>query len=139
MEVQVNFPELSDETYNAKISRNSGALDALSKTMQVEIDLNNSNGKIITGMYAKVLLHVNSRENILSLPILSKVRFQNEDYVLIVENGKVKRIPIKIGLSDKDYFEVLNAEIIKETHVIINGKGLVNPEQIANPILKPEQ
>jgi multidrug efflux pump subunit AcrA (membrane-fusion protein) len=138
-EVQVTFPELSGEMHKAKITRTSGALDPMSGTMQVEIDLDNADGKILSGMYAKILLQIQSRENILSLPILSKIRFQNEDYVFVVEDGKVQRVPIKIGLSDKDYFEVLNDEITLETQVIINGKGLVNPGQVVNPVLKSEK
>ena len=74
----------------------------------------------------------------MSLPILSKIRYNNEDFVLVVDNGVVKRIPVKIGLSDKDYFEVLNDEINLESQVIINGKGLVNPGQDVSPILKSE-
>jgi RND family efflux transporter MFP subunit len=139
MPVQVTFPELSGKPYQAKISRTSNALDPMSKTMQVEIDLDNADGKIISGMYAKVMLQINSRENILSLPIISRVSHKNEDYVLAVEDKMVKRIPVKKGLSDKDYFEVLNAEVTEETQVIVEGKGLVNPGQIVEPILKSEE
>ena len=138
MEINVSFPELSGKVYKAKISRSSGALDPQSKTMQVEIDLNNAKGEILTGMYAQALLQVGSRKNILSLPILSKVRFQNEDYLLVVKDQKVERVPLRIGLSDKDYFEVLNEGITKQTQVIVNGKGLVTPGQLVNPILKSE-
>jgi len=134
--VQVTFPELSGEIYKAAISRSSGVLDSGSGTMQVEIDIDNSKGKIITGMYAKVLLRLQSRENILSLPIVAKVNYKNEVFVLVVENNVVKRLPVKIGLSDTDYFEVINAEITSKTQVITNGKGLVNEGQIVTPILK---
>ncbi|MFT5777326.1 MAG: membrane fusion protein (multidrug efflux system) [Crocinitomicaceae bacterium] len=139
MDVQVTFPELSGKVISAKISRTAQSLDMQSKTMQVEIDLDNSDGEIITGMYAKAVMQIGSRENILSLPIFSKVRFQNEDYVWVVENNKVRRLPIRIGLADKDYFEVLNAEINKDTQVIIEGKGLVSEGQQVTPILKVEK
>ncbi len=139
MPVQVTFPELSGETFEAKISRTSNALDPNSKTMQVEIDLDNASGKIITGMYAKVMLQINSRDNILSLPVISKISHKNEEYILAVENNVVRRIPVKTALSDKDYFEVLNAEITAETQVIIEGKGLVNPGQTVEPILKSKE
>lgn len=138
MDVQVSFPELSGGMYNAKITRKSDALDPNSKTMQVEIDLENTNGKIITGMYAKVVLQIGSRDNILSLPIITKIRYQNEDYLYVVKDNVVWRVPVKFGLSDKNYFEVLNAEITESTQVIINGKGLVNPGQVVNPVLKSE-
>ncbi len=136
MDVQVTLPELSGKSFMAKVSRTSNALDPKSKTMQVEIDLKNLNGKILSGMYAKSLLQINSRENILSLPIIAKVNYKNEDYVFAVVDGKVIRIPVKIGLSNQDYFEILNDEITSETQVIVKGKGLVKPEQIVEPILK---
>jgi multidrug efflux pump subunit AcrA (membrane-fusion protein) len=106
--------------------------------MQVEIDLENPDGKILSGMYAKALLQINSRENILSLPMIAKVSHKNEAYILAVVEGKVKRLPIKIGLSNQDYFEVLNDEITSETQVIVQGKSLVKPEQIVEPIVKQE-
>lgn len=136
MEVEVTLPELSGTSFMAKVSRTSNALDPMSKTMQVEIDLKNPEGKILSGMYAKALLQINSREKILSLPMIAKISHKNEDYVLAVVDGKVKRIAIKVGLSNQDYFEVLNDEISAETQVIVTGKGLVKPEQIVEPILK---
>lgn len=138
MEVEVTLPELSGKSFMAKVSRTSNVLDPMSKTMQVEIDLENPDGKILSGMYAKVLLQINSRENILSLPMIAKVSHKNENYVLAVVDGKVKRLPVKIGLSNQDYFEVFNEEITAETQVIVQGKSLVKPEQIVEPILKQE-
>jgi RND family efflux transporter MFP subunit len=138
MPVEVTFPELSGTSLSSEVSRISNALDPMSKTMQVEIDLNNADGKIVSGMYARVLLQISSRENILSLPVISKVSYENEDYVLSVEKDVVKRIPIKPGLSNQDYFEVLNDEFTDKTQVIVQGKSLVKPGQIVEPILKQE-
>lgn len=138
MDVEITLPELSGKSFMAKVSRISNALDPMSKTMQVEIDVENPDGRIISGMYAKALLQINSRENILSLPIISKVSHKNEDYILAVIDGKVKRIGIKVGLSNQDYFEVLNDEITAETQVIVQGKSLVKPGQIVETILKQE-
>lgn len=139
MLVKVTFPELSGTVFSAKVSRLSNALDPISKTMQVEIDLENPDGIIISGMYAKVLLQISSRENIQSLPVIAKISHKNEDYILAVEEGKVKRIPVKIGLSNRDYFEILNDEITSETLVIVQGKGLVKQGQIVEGIQKNGQ
>ncbi len=138
MDVEVTMPELSGAAFMAKVSRTSKVLDPMSKTMQVEIDLKNPEGKILSGMYAKALLQIDSRENILSLPVIAKVSYKNEDYVLAVVEGKVKRLPVKIGLSNQDYFEVLNDDISVETKIIVEGKSLVKPEQTVEPILKQE-
>jgi membrane fusion protein (multidrug efflux system) len=136
MDVEVTLPELSGTDFSAKVSRISNALDPMSKTMRVEIDLQNPDNRIVSGMYAKVLLQIDSRENILSLPVIAKVSHKNEDYVLAVEDGKVKRFPVKTGLSNQEYFEVLNDEITAETQVIVQGKSLVKPGQTVEPVLK---
>lgn len=138
MKVSVGFPELPGESFSAKVSRMSNALDPTSKTMQVEIDIDNPDDKIITGMYAKSLIQIKSREDVPSLPLIAKTMYQDEPHVFVVKEGKVKRIPLRTGLIGKDYFEVLNPEIMEETLVIIKGKNLVKPGQIVEPILKQE-
>ncbi|MBA3986294.1 MAG: efflux RND transporter periplasmic adaptor subunit, partial [Flavobacteriales bacterium] len=123
MPVEVTLPELSGTSFSAQVSRISNALDPMSKTMQVEIDLENQDGKIVSGMYAKALLQISSRENILSLPVIAKISHKNEDYVLTVVDGKVNRIPVKIGLSNQDYFEVMNDDIPNKSQIIVTGKS----------------
>lgn len=145
MGVVVTFPELPGKSYTAKISRTANSLDRASKTMRVEIDIPNADGKIKSGMYAKVLMQINSRDSVLSLPVTAQVIFQNQPFVMLVVDlpagqagGKVERVPLRKGLSNKDYFEVLNPEIGVESQVIIQGKGLVRPGQVVKPIFKSE-
>ncbi len=138
MDVTVTFPELPGESFKAKVSRTAGALDPVSKTMQVEIDINNPEGFIKPGMYAKALIQINNRKGVLSLPVTAQWMFQNQPFVLIVKDDKVERIPLRKGLSNKDYFEVLNPEITDNSLVIIQGKGLVKPGQIVKPVIKSE-
>ncbi len=139
MEVTVTFPELPGESFNVKVSRTAGALDPASKTMQVEIDISNPNGFIKPGMYAKALIQISNRERVLSLPVTAQWIFQNQPFVLIVKDDVVARIPLRKGLSNKDYFEVLNPEITENSLVIIQGKGLVKPGQIVKPVIKGER
>ena len=135
-EVLITFPELPGESFKASVSRTAGALDLASKTMQVEIDIDNQKGLVKPGMYAKVLLKTGSREGVVSLPITAQTMVQNQQFVLVVNNNKVERIPLRKGLSNKDYFEVLNPEITEESMVIVQGKGLVSPGQIVTPVIK---
>lgn len=137
-EVLVFFPELPELSYHAKVSRTSGALDAASRTMQVEIDIENSKGTIKPGMYAKVEIQINSSENVVSLPVTAQVKFQDRNYVYVVKDSKIERISLQKGLSNKDYFEVLNTDISEESQIIVRGKNLVKPGQIVKPILKAE-
>lgn len=139
MEVMVNFPDLQGSAFPAKISRSTGALDPESGTMQVEIDLENEKGVIKPGMYAKVQMALGSRKDVLSLPVTSQVMYQNQATVLVVDDGVVSRVAIRKGLSNKDYFEVLNTEITEKSMVIVQGKGLVKPGETVNPVNKSQQ
>ncbi len=136
VEVTITFPELPQKSFKAKISRTAGALDPASKTMQVEIDINNPQGHIKPGMYAKALMQISSRVGVVSLPVTAQWIYQNQPFVLIVKNNKVHRIALRKGLSNKDYFEVLNPEITENTLVIVQGKGLVQHGQTVKPVIK---
>ena len=136
MEAEVTFPELPGESVLARVSRTANSLDPDSKTMKVEIDLPNSDGKIKPGMYAKALMKITSRDSVLSLPVTAQGMFQNQPVILMVVDRKVERIVLRKGLSDKDYFEVLNPEITPQAQIIIQGKGLVKPGEIVQPVLK---
>jgi len=138
MDVIVTFPELPGASFAVKVSRTSNSLDRESKTMQVEIDIPNADGKIKPGMYAKVLMQLSSSDSVLSLPVTAQVIFQNQPFVLLVNDGEVNRVPLRKGLSNKDYFEILNADILQQAEVIIQGKGLVQPGEIVNPVNKTE-
>ncbi|PCH65587.1 MAG: hypothetical protein COC01_09515 [Bacteroidetes bacterium] len=136
MKVLVTFPGLPGESYEVKVSRTAGVLDFASKTMQVEIDIANPDGKIKPGMYAKVIMQISSLEDVLSLPVTAQVMYEDEFFVLVVKENRVERIPLRKGLFNKDFFEVLNPEIGAESQVIIQGKGLVKPGHIVDAVLK---
>lgn len=136
MKVIVTFPELPGDSYEVEVSRTAGVLDFASKTMQVEIDIANPDGRIKPGMYAKVVMQISSRDNVLSLPVTAQFMYEDEFFVYVVKDDRVERISLRKGLSNKDFFEVLNPEIGVESQVIIQGKGLVKPGHIVEAVLK---
>lgn len=68
-----------------------------------------------------MLLRIESRENVLSLPVTSQTLYKDQPFILIVKDNKVERIPLIKGLSGKDYFEVLNIGISSLSLVIVQG------------------
>lgn len=136
MEATITFPKLPGESFTTKVSRTAKSIDFASGTMQVEIDIANPKSLIMPGMYAKVSLEIESRKDVLSLPLTAQVIYQDEFFLLVVKDKKVERLLLKKGLSGKDFFEVLNTDISESSQVIVQGKNLVRPGQIVEPILK---
>jgi RND family efflux transporter MFP subunit len=130
----VVFRELDNRTFTAKVSRTSMALDPASKTMEVQIDVINSDSQIRPGMYALANFEVSSSEGVMSLPLNSIIVSKSKYFINTVEAGIVKKIPIKRGLANKDFFEVLS-ELNKDALVIIEGKSMVKAGQNVQTVL----
>lgn len=136
---QINFPELPNGNYTEKVTRTAKALEASSKTMQVEIDIANKSEAILPGMYAKVTMELSSRDNVLSLPSKTKTMIDDAPHILVVDNGIVEKIALEIGLENANYYEVLNSNINDSTLIISRGKSLVKTGNKVYPVLKKSE
>ena len=128
--VFVHFPKTPTSDTKASIDRTSRVLDMKSGTMRAEIDLQNEEGHIKPGMYAKVEIQIASRNDVLSLPQSAKFMKDDIPYVLTVVDEVVVEKQIQEGLSNADYFEILNNDFTQDTQVIVQGKSLVKHGQI---------
>jgi membrane fusion protein, multidrug efflux system len=52
----LRFTALPDQEFKGTVARTAGALDPKARTLRVEIDLPNPDGKLMWGMYANVIL-----------------------------------------------------------------------------------
>jgi RND family efflux transporter MFP subunit len=136
---QINFPEMPNGNYYEKVTRTAKALEASSKTMQVEIDIANKSEAILPGMYAKVTMELSSRDNVLSLPSKTKTMIDDAPHILVVNNGLVEKIALQIGLENANYYELLNSNINDSTLVITRGKNLVKTGNKVYPVLKKSE
>ena len=51
---QLTFQEMPGRIFDAKVTRTAGAVDPASRTLQVELEADNSHGEILSGSYAQV-------------------------------------------------------------------------------------
>lgn len=125
MEAVISFTELPGREFPAQVSRMANAIDNRTKTMEVQFDISNKNGKIKAGMYANVELQLQSTNDKISLPNEALIAIKSEFFILQVKNGIVEKTLIKKGLSNSKYFEVLSNEVNENTQVIIEGKAII--------------
>jgi len=125
MQAEISFTELPGEQFSAQVSRMANAIDNRTKTMQVQLDIPNRNGKIKAGMYANVAIQLQSTGDKISLPNEVLIAIKSEFFILQVKDGIVKRTLIKKGLSNTQFFEVLSNEINENSKVIVEGKAMV--------------
>ena len=92
--------------FEARLSRNSGALDTRTKSLVAEFDIDNAGGEIRSGQFAKVTIQLQRKQPTLWLPLSSVVQSQAGVFVVKNDANKTRRIPVQIGVTKDSMVEV---------------------------------
>jgi RND family efflux transporter MFP subunit len=96
----LTLDEYPGETFQGKLARTSDSIDASSRTLLVEVDVENPTGKLLPGAYVFVHLKVPVEARSVTVPS-SALLFRREGLqVGLVRNGQAELVPVKIG---RDY------------------------------------
>jgi RND family efflux transporter MFP subunit len=121
--VDLTLDEYPGRTFRGTIVRTSDAIDQTTRTLKVEIDIDNTKDEIKTGAY--VLAHFRSSDseiksgNSLMIPS-NTILFRSEGLLAaVVRDGKAQLIPITIGRDYGTTLEVTSG-ISKNDKVILN-------------------
>jgi RND family efflux transporter MFP subunit len=102
------FDAMPGVSFVSKVARTSGAIDPGTRTMLVEIDLPNDDGRIRPGSYGQTRIALESRDRALALPS-SAVRFGDGDaHVFVVAGSSARRTNVITGLNVGGWIEVLS-------------------------------
>ena len=94
---EVTVREFAGEKFTGTISRDAGALDADTRTMQTEIRIANADGRLLSGMYAYISLMLPSPHKVLELPSTVLYSDSKGTRVAVVDGeGRVHFVPIVI-------------------------------------------
>lgn len=122
--VRMTIDARADETYAGTVTRYAAALDAKSRTMPTEIEIGNPKGLLYPGMYAHVSFTLESLTNRMTVPRQAVHPDAGTQQVLIVEDGRVKAVPIRAGYQDATVVEVLDG-LNGTEQVIVQGQNRV--------------
>jgi RND family efflux transporter MFP subunit len=129
--VAFNVPAYPSTSFHGTIARVAGSIDPKTRTMPVELDVVNHDGRLAPGMYADVHWTVRSPAATLMVPKTSVVTTTERVFVICVRNGKANWIDVRRGAADKDMVEVIGDLKAGETVVarasdeIRNGAPIV--------------
>lgn len=119
----------------AKIDRMATVNASGNATVRAEIHIENPDDKIYLGLEAKAVIHTDSAQGALLIPLEALNADRNGDFVYIEENGIAVRRPVVTGISSDEYIEV--KEGLSETDNVItasyNGAGIEEGMQVYVP------
>ncbi|MDR3047508.1 MAG: efflux RND transporter periplasmic adaptor subunit [Bacteroidales bacterium] len=99
-------------------------IDPTSHSFSVQLKIANGNEQLRPGMYVKSTMELGNVEAVL-VPYQSVLKLQgsNERYVFINNNGKAKRVSVKLGQRFDDEVEILSNEISEGMQIIVTGQA----------------
>jgi RND family efflux transporter MFP subunit len=117
---QVILPELPGRTFPAKVVRTAGAMDADSRTLLVELGMDNPKDEILAGSYAQVRFTEAKMGSVPTLPANTVLfRAEGPQIGVVNEEGKVELRKVKLGRDFGRTLEILTGVNWKD-RVIVN-------------------
>jgi RND family efflux transporter MFP subunit len=126
------------QAFTGTLVRNSDAIDPASRTLNVEVDVDNPHGQLMPGAYAFVHLKVPATTGAVTIPS-NVLLFRSEGLrVAIVRNGKVVLVPITIGHDYGASVEVISGATTQDAIIVDPSDSLESGAsvQIANTTQK---
>jgi membrane fusion protein (multidrug efflux system) len=105
-EVSFTVPAYPGQTFHAPIARISHDVDVNTRTMPVEIDVQNRDGRLSPGSFATVTWSVQRAYPTLFVPTTAVTSDQQHNFVIRVRNGKAEWVTVQTGQAVKMDVEV---------------------------------
>jgi membrane fusion protein (multidrug efflux system) len=126
-EVEVTFDAFPGEKFPAKIERLGAELDPQSRTLAVEAELANADGRLKPGMLARLDIPRQTLAGALVVPMSALVDLGGTKAVWTVADGRAQRREVTTGVVVGE--EIVVTGLPAGTHVIVEGQQAVGENQ----------
>jgi len=131
--VQVNINSLPDKKIVGVIDNISPNTSSKNNFYVVKVKIDNSNGDIKSGMFAKISLSAENKSNILMAPNETIKMENGVNYLYTVDNGEVKKVSIQTGISNEKFTEITSG-IEVGVDIVTEGQNLLSDGEKVNLI-----
>jgi RND family efflux transporter MFP subunit len=123
--VGFTVPAYPTQTFSGIVARNSHAIDQATRTMPVELDVKNPEGKLTPGTYAQVHWPIHRSQLSLFVPKTAITSNQERTFVIRVANGKAEWVDVKTGAYQGDTVEVFGD--LHRDLIAVRGSDEIQP------------
>jgi RND family efflux transporter MFP subunit len=98
-----------NQDFEGKVSRFADSLDQQTRTMETEVDFQNSDGKLMPGMFCEAYFVHDKKKNALSIPLEAVDRNGDQASLFVVNAANVVEVrPVTLGQQSSTQVEVLS-------------------------------
>jgi RND family efflux transporter MFP subunit len=128
-QARISLPQKPGQIFTGTVTRTAGALDPSSRTLRVEVDVDNPGGLLLPGAFAQVSLLARARQPGLSLPLNALLFRPSGPQVATVDgNGKVKLVTVTPGRDFGTQMEIRRGLTTRD-RVILNPGDAISEGQ----------
>jgi RND family efflux transporter MFP subunit len=127
---ELKLAEFPGRMFTGKLVRTAEAINYTTRTLLVEVDVNNPSGELLSGAYAEVHFKVPGQASTYIVPV-DTLLFRKEGLnVAIVNNGKAGLIPVTPGRDFGDSIEIIAGLKGNESVITSPPDSIVTGEQV---------
>ncbi|MCA1586981.1 MAG: efflux RND transporter periplasmic adaptor subunit [Acidobacteria bacterium] len=124
--VQFRVTAFPDQTFEGVIARPAHSLDMKTRSMLVELDVNNPKQSLAPGMFAEVQWPVSRSQSSLFVPRTAVVRTSERQFVVRVRNGVAEWVDVRRGELNGDVIEVFG-DLRQGDDIVRRGNDEIRP------------
>jgi RND family efflux transporter MFP subunit len=130
LKADLTLAEFPGRRFEGKLVRTADAIDFTTRTLLVEIEVNNATGELLTGAYAEVHLKLPTNAATFTIPV-NTLLFRSEGLrVASVKDGTATLIPLTIGRDFGSDVEVLTGLNGDESLIVSPPDSIVSGQQV---------
>jgi RND family efflux transporter MFP subunit len=128
--VDLTLDEYPGENFRGTLVRNSNAIDSISRTLLVEVDVDNSKGRLMPGAYVQVHFKLPTDGRALTIPSSALIFRRQGLQVAVVRDGKAELVAVTPGRDYGDSMEILaglrpeDAVILSPSDSLVSGTSV---------------
>jgi RND family efflux transporter MFP subunit len=134
--IDVTFPERPGKTYDGTLVRTADAIDPSSRTLLVEIDVDNHSGELLPGSLANVHFKAPSSITTFIVPSTALIFRRQGLQIGVVVNGNVAHlVPVTIGEDDGATVQIVSGLSAADQIIQEPPDSLIEGEKVT--VVKP--
>jgi RND family efflux transporter MFP subunit len=135
MKIDLTFPEHSGKTYQGTLVRTADAIDPNSRTLLVEIDVDNSAGELLPGSLAQVHFKTPTAGPTVVVPVAALIFRREGMRIGIIQNGSqgtvAHLVPVVIGEDDGASVQIVNGISVNDQVIQDPPDSLIDGEKVS--------
>jgi RND family efflux transporter MFP subunit len=114
-----------DRKMKAKVTRMTGELDPRARAMQIEVNIDNSEGFLASGSFAYVVVHIPIK-SYPQIPVSGLIVRGNDNFVAVLDNDTLRFKPVRVASTDGNTISIADG-------LSVNDKVAINlPDEVTN-------